>query len=138
MGQETQLARWHSLGDNEWRTVGDNDWSTVADNRWRTVGDNAWHSIPRRMTIVDEYDSRTYFQRKYRGYRRENGAVIRNLCEREKVGKRSVYDCMKALREETCHALAERRSNPDTYVEFQTESDETLAVLREQDERAMQ
>jgi hypothetical protein len=87
---------------------------------------------------VDEYDSRTYFERKYRGYRKENSQVIDNLCEREKVGRRSVYDCMQALREETRHALAERREHPDAYIEFQTESDETLAVLREQDERAMQ
>ncbi|MBM3131108.1 MAG: hypothetical protein FJ009_21100 [Chloroflexi bacterium] len=87
---------------------------------------------------VDEYDARTDLEQKYRGYRKENGAVIRNLCEREKAGMRSVYDCMHALREETRHALAERRANPDDYIEFQTESDETLAVLREQDERAMQ
>lgn len=70
---------------------------------------------------VDKYDARTDFQRKYRGYRRKNGAVIRNLCEREKVGKRSVYDCMKVLREETRHALAERCEHPDDYIGFQTE-----------------
>ena len=87
---------------------------------------------------VDEYDARTYFQRKYRGYLRENGEVIRNLCEQGKVSRWVAYDCMRVLREETRHALAERRANPDDYVEFQTESDETLAVLREQDERAMQ
>jgi len=87
---------------------------------------------------VDEYDSRDYFQRKYRGYRNECAEVVNHLCEQQLVGKRTVSDCMHALREETRHALAERREHPDYYIEFQTESDETLTVLREQDARAMQ
>jgi hypothetical protein len=86
---------------------------------------------------IDEFENRRK-RVPSKPYRGRNHATHRFLRQHFGIDQTQTSRIQRTLKECAAQALAERREHPDDYIEFQTESDETLAVLREQDERAMQ